>query len=78
MVKQLIKRNKRHSSMQAYLIEIGADGRAERRTLVRVSILITTVPEVPQVVLYDDRAFLLTNTSPLTYSQVLAVRGVKA
>jgi hypothetical protein len=64
-------------SMRAYLIELGADGRSERHTVVRLPILVTTVPEVPQVVLYDDRAFILTNTSPLTYSQVLAARATK-
>lgn len=63
-------------SMQARLI-LRDGGLSENRFLAHVPIVITTVPELPEVVICEDRAFVLTNKYPLTYTSVYAAKATR-
>ena len=67
-----LKRTQRPKPKKAAFYVTARVFRGNDSFLARVPGAMTTIPEVPEVILIDDWAYKLTNTSPLTYVNVLA------
>lgn len=63
--------SKTKSFMTARLIPFGGG----YGVVVKIPVLITTIPEVPEVVLFNSRGYRLKGTTPLTYEYVLTGRA---
>lgn len=65
-----IARTKKKPTVFSHIIARLFDSHGGTR-IVRVPTLMTTVPEIPRVVLYKDFVFTLENSAPLTYRESL-------
>jgi len=50
---------------------------AEAGLLISIPVIMTTVPELPEVVRFEKHVLLQTNTTPLTYTKVSVARAVR-
>jgi hypothetical protein len=56
-------------SIVARMVETPKFGHISQTFLARVKVVMTSVPEIPEVVTLESKVFVLVNTAPLTYTQ---------
>jgi hypothetical protein len=56
-------------SITARMVEAAEGLYCPRTFLARVPVMLTTIPEVPEVVMLEGKFFTLTTTVPMTYTQ---------
>jgi hypothetical protein len=72
--KKLVKKKQRVLKIKPWISAYLEDGKGGR-IVVSVPLLIEAVPEVPVVVIFEKKAYVKTNSSPLTYVNVLGGRA---
>ena len=74
MKKKIMKKKQRILKIKPWISAYLEDGKGGR-IVVSVPLLIETVPEVPVVVIFEKKAYVKINSSPLTYVNVLGGRA---